>query len=156
MSPSRTHPTGLDRIIGIVFFLYPRDILWEFLSDGNGRSSDLRPPRISFYVNIKDAKLMASGLPEKLSVTMLLAAIRRLQQRDCPGFSPDSLLITTHSSCLRRQKVAANQLRVQRYYKKMNKRLFYLLFYSTCDKIIFLFRVQFILLRFPGVLLNHR
>lgn len=36
---------------------------------------------------------MASGLPEKLSVTMLLAAIRRLQQRDCPGFSPDSLLI---------------------------------------------------------------
>ena len=60
MSPSRTHPTGLDRIIGIVFFLYPRDILfyhrdilWEFLSDGNGRSSDLRPPSISLYVNIK-------------------------------------------------------------------------------------------------------
>ena len=62
---------------------------------------------------------MASGLPEKMSVTMVLAAIRRLQQRDCPGFSPDSLLITTHSSCLRRQKVAANQLRVQRYDKKM-------------------------------------
>ena len=80
---------------------------------------------------------MASGLPEKMSVTMVLAAIRRLQQRDCPGVSPDSLLITTHSSCLRRQKVAANQLRVQRYYKKMNKRLFYLLFYSTSDKIIF-------------------
>ena len=80
---------------------------------------------------------MASGLPEKMSVTMVLAAIRRLQQRDCPGFSPDSLLITTHSSCQRRQKVAANQLRVQRYYKKMNKRLFYLLFYSTSDKIIF-------------------
>ena len=40
-----------------------------------------------------------------------------------PGFSPDSLLITTHSSCLRRQKVAANQLRVQRYYKKMNKKI---------------------------------
>lgn len=39
---------------------------------------------------------MASGLPEKLSVTMVLAAIRRLQQRDCPGFSPDSLLITAH------------------------------------------------------------
>ena len=58
---------------------------------------------------------MASDLPEKMSVTMVLAAIRRLQQRDCPGFSPDSLLITTHSSCLRRQKVAANQLRVQRY-----------------------------------------
>lgn len=71
---------------------------------------------------------MASGLPEKMSVTMVLAAIRRLQQRDCPGFSPDSLLITTHSSCQRQQKVAANQLRVQRYYKKMNKRLFYLLF----------------------------
>lgn len=33
---------------------------------------------------------MASGLPEKMSVTMVLAAIRRLQQRDCPGFSPDS------------------------------------------------------------------
>ena len=40
---------------------------------------------------------MASGLPEKMSVTMVLAAIRRLQQRDCPGFSPDSLLITTHT-----------------------------------------------------------
>ena len=62
---------------------------------------------------------MASGLPEKMSVTMVLAAIRRLQQRDCPGFSPDSLLITTHKPCLRRQEVAANQLRVQRYYKKM-------------------------------------
>ena len=36
---------------------------------------------------------MASGLPEKMSVTMVLAAIRRLQQRDCPGFSPDSLFI---------------------------------------------------------------
>ena len=100
---------------------------------------------------------MASGLPEKLSVTMVLAAIRRLQQRDCPGFSPDSLLITTHSSCLRRQKVAANQLRVQRYYKKMNKRLFYLLFYSTSDKIIFhsfpgLF---FLLLDFIFLLLEH-
>ena len=62
---------------------------------------------------------MASGLPEKLSVTMLLAAIRRLQQRDCPGFSPDSLLITTHQPCLGRQEVAVNQLRVQRYDKKM-------------------------------------
>ena len=48
MSPSRTHPTGLDRIIGIVFFLYPRDILWDFFSDDNGRSSDLRPPSIFF------------------------------------------------------------------------------------------------------------
>ena len=63
MSPSRTHPTGLDRIIGIVFFLYPRDIFFiteiffgNFLSDGNGRSSDLRPPRISLYVNIKRCK----------------------------------------------------------------------------------------------------
>lgn len=36
-------------------------------------------------------KLMVSGLPEKMSVTMVLTAIRRLQQRDCPGFSPDSL-----------------------------------------------------------------
>ena len=80
---------------------------------------------------------MASGLPEKMSVTMVLAAIRRLQQRDCPGFSPDSLLITTHKPCLRRQEVAANQLRLQRYNKKMNKRLFYLLFYYTSDKIIF-------------------
>ena len=62
---------------------------------------------------------MASGLPEKLSVTMVLAAIRRLQQRDCPGFSPDSLLITTHQPCLGRQEVAVNQLRVQRYDKKM-------------------------------------
>ena len=68
-------------------------------------------------------KLMASGLPEKMSVTMMLAAIRRLQQRDCPGFSPDSLLITTHQPCLGRQEVAANQLRVQRYYKKMNKKI---------------------------------
>ena len=62
---------------------------------------------------------MASGLPEKMSVTMMLAAIRRLQQRDCPGFSPDSLLITTHQPCLGRQEVAVNQLRVQRYDKKM-------------------------------------
>ncbi len=99
---------------------------------------------------------MASGLPEKMSVTMELAAIRRLQQRDCPGFSPDSLLITTHSSCLRRQKVAANQLRMQSYYKKMNKKITLSAFYSSKDKIIFLFRVQFILLRFPEVLRNHR
>lgn len=43
---------------------------------------------------------MASGLPEKMSVTMVLAAIRRLQQRDCPGVSPDSLLITrTNQAC---------------------------------------------------------
>ena len=56
---------------------------------------------------------MASGLPEKMSVTMVLTAIRRLQQRDCSGFSPDSLLITTHPPCLRRQEVAANQLRLQ-------------------------------------------
>ena len=123
MSPSRTHPTGLDRIIGIVSFYITEIFFVNFFSDGNGRSSDLRPSRISFYVNIKDAKLMASGLPEKMSVTMMLAAIRRLQQRDCPGFSPDSLLITTHQSCLGRQKVAANQLRVQRYYKKMNKKI---------------------------------
>ena len=30
MSPSRTHPTGLDRIIGIVFFLYPRVFFGNF------------------------------------------------------------------------------------------------------------------------------
>ena len=66
---------------------------------------------------------MASGLPEKMSVTILLAAIRRLQQRDCPGFSPDSLLITTHKPCLRRQEVAANQLRLQRYNKKNEKKI---------------------------------
>ena len=122
-------------------------------------------------------KLMASGLPEKMSVTMVLAAIRRLQQRDCPGFSPDSLLITTHKPCLRRQEVAANQLRVQRYNKKMNKRLFHLLFYSTSDKnnlsfiscfilllldFIFLllehfmFSETFILLGFPEVQRNHQ
>lgn len=78
-------------------------------------------------------KLMTSGLPEKMSVTIVLVAIRRLQQRDCPGFSPDSLLITTHTSfkqtiegfipkalarisLLRRCDVAVNQLRVQSYY----------------------------------------
>ena len=99
---------------------------------------------------------MASGLPEKMSVTILLAAIRRLQQRDCPGFSPDSLLITTHKPCLRRQEVAANQLRVQRYYKKMNKKITLSAFLFSKNKIIFLFRVQFILLRFPEVLRNHR
>ena len=92
----------------------------HIVSDGNGRSSDLHPPSISLYVNIKRCKTHGKRSSEKLSVTMVLAAIRRLQQRDCPGFSPDSLLITTHSSCLRRQKVAANQLRVQRYDKKMN------------------------------------
>ena len=115
---------------------------------------------------------MASGLPEKMSVTMVLTAIRRLQQRDCPGFSPDSLLITTHKPCLRRQEVAANQLRVQRYNKKLNKRLFHLLFYSTSDKIIFhsfpvldfiflllehfMFSETFILLGFPEVRRNHQ
>lgn len=77
---------------------------------------------------------MASGLPEKMSVTMVLAAIRRLQQRDCPGFSPDSLLITTHPPCLRRQEVAANQLRVQRYDKKMNKKIFFISFFLTAIK----------------------
>ena len=47
---------------------------------------------------------MASGLPEKMSVTFwCLPALpqeedRCLQQRDCSGFSPDSLLITTHAS----------------------------------------------------------
>ena len=30
MSPSRTHPTGLDRIIGIIFFLYPRVFFGNF------------------------------------------------------------------------------------------------------------------------------
>lgn len=119
MSPSRTHPTGLDRIIGIVFFLYPRDILFLSQRYSLGISFPMATAGLLTCV----LKLMASGLPEKLSVTMVLAAIRRLQQRDCPGFSPDSLLITTHSSCLRRQKVAANQLRVQRYYKKMNKKI---------------------------------
>ena len=77
---------------------------------------------------------MASGLPEKMSVTMLLAAIRRLQQRDCPGFSPDSLLITTHQSCLGRQKVAANQLRVQRSpCAQYVERSFRPIFSPTCE-----------------------
>ena len=115
MSPSRTHPTGLDRIIGIFsfsFFIFQRVF-----------SQELSFPMATAGLLTCILKLMASGLPEKMSVTMVLAAIRRLQQRDCPGFSPDSLLITTHSSCLRRQKVAANQLRVQSYYKKMNKKI---------------------------------
>ena len=64
MSPSRTHPTGLDRIIGIFsfsFFIFPFHFSREcsprnFFSDGNGRSSDLRPPSISLYVNIKRCK----------------------------------------------------------------------------------------------------
>ena len=99
---------------------------------------------------------MASGLPEKLSVTMVLAAIRRLQQRDCPGFSPDSLLITTHQSCLGRQKVAANQLRVQRYYKKMNKKII-LSAFLLHQRYIYLFtHFLFIFLRFSEVLRNHR
>jgi len=80
---------------------------------------------------------MASGLPEKMSVTMVLAAIRRLQQRDCPGFSPDSLLITTHPPCLRGRKWQQTNCACKGTIKKMNKRLFYLLFYSTSDKIIF-------------------
>lgn len=115
MSPSRTHPTGLDRIIGIIsfsFFHFSREVLL-------GTSFPMATAGLLTCV----LKLMASGLPEKMSVTMMLAAIRRLQQRDCPGFSPDSLLITTHKPCLRRQEVAANQLRMQRYYKKMNKKI---------------------------------
>ena len=115
MSPSRTHPTGLDRIIGIFsfsFFIFQRVF-----------SQELSFPMATAGLLTCILKLMASGLPEKMSVTMVLAAIRRLQQRDCPGFSPDSLLITTHKPCLRRQEVAANQLRLQRYNKKMNKKI---------------------------------
>ena len=93
---------------------------------------------------------MASGLPEKMSVTMVLAAIRRLQQRDCPGFSPDSLLITTHtsrcgvfytktSSLLRRCDVAVNQLRVQSYDKKMNFRITSCRFYLVICKFLPIF-----------------
>ena len=120
MSPSRTHPTGLDRIIGFFPLKFPKNALGNIHSDGNGRSSDLHPQthgKRSSRKNVSDHGAC--------------------QQRDCPGFSPDSLLITTHKPCLRRQEVAANQLRLQRYNKKMNKRLFYLLFYSTSDKIIF-------------------
>ena len=112
MSPSRTHPTGLDRIIGIFsfsFFIFQRVF-----------SQELSFPMATAGLLTCILKLMASGLPEKMSVTMVLAAIRRLQQRDCPGFSPDSLLITTHKPCLRRQEVAANQLRVQIYIKFPN------------------------------------
>lgn len=94
-------------------------------------------PASHSMLTIKRCKTHGKRSSRKMSVTMVLTAIRRLQQRDCPGFSPDSLLITTHKPCLRRQEVAANQLRLQRYNKKMNKRLFYLLFYSTSDKIIF-------------------
>ena len=44
MSPSRTHPTGLDRIIGIISFsFFQRGSPRNFFSDGNGRSSDLHP-----------------------------------------------------------------------------------------------------------------
>ena len=46
---------------------------------------------------------MANGLPEKMSVTIVLAAIRCLQQRDCPGFSPDSLFIRFDVSIIRNQ-----------------------------------------------------
>ena len=53
MSPSRTHPTGLDRIIGFFPLKFPKNALGNIHSDGNGRSSDLHPPSISLYVNHK-------------------------------------------------------------------------------------------------------
>ena len=64
MSPSRTHPTGLDRIIGIVFFLYPRDIFFLSQRYSLGISFPMATaglltcvlPRISLYVNIKRCK----------------------------------------------------------------------------------------------------
>ena len=43
MSPSRTHPTGLDRIIGFFPLKFPKNALGNIHSDGNGRSSDLHP-----------------------------------------------------------------------------------------------------------------
>jgi|GEM_PF-4059316 len=43
MSPSRTHPTGLDRIIGFFPLKFPKNTLGNIHSDGNGRSSDLHP-----------------------------------------------------------------------------------------------------------------
>ena len=109
VSPSRTHPTGLDRI---------RPPSLPDGRDGNGRSSDLRPLRASASSHTRMTgmpRLMASGLPEKMSVTIVLAAIRRLQQRDCPGFSPDSLLNPTLWRSPGRWGKAGYQLQVQRY-----------------------------------------
>ncbi len=122
MSPSRTHPTGLDRIIGIVFFLYPRDILWEFLSDGNGRSSDLRPPSISLYVNIKRCKTHGKRSSRKNVSDHGACRNKTLTAAGLSGLLTRFPFNHYAPSCLGRQKVAANQLRVQRYYKKMNKR----------------------------------
>ena len=56
MSPSRTHPTGLDRIIGIVFFLYPRVFFGNFFPMATAGLLTCVLPRISLYVNIKRCK----------------------------------------------------------------------------------------------------
>ncbi len=129
VAPSRAHPTGLDRIIPL-----HHARMAETATAGLLTCALHYTPHAPREVQ-ECQKLMASGLPEKMSVTVVLAATRRLQQRDCPGFSPDSLLIATHSnrppgslprdegrgcSHLWRHDVAANQLRVQRYYKKTN------------------------------------
>ena len=57
MSPSRTHPTGLDRIIGIIsfsFFHFSREVLL-------GTSFPMATAGLLTCV----LKLMASGLPKK-------------------------------------------------------------------------------------------
>ena len=70
------------------------------LGGGNGRSSGLRPLLAARPLRggVWATMLTASGLPEKMSVTMGLATIRRLQLRDSPGFSPGSLLMVAHAS----------------------------------------------------------
>lgn len=62
-------------------------------------------------------KLMASGLPENVSDH---GAYRNktLTAAGLSGLLTRFPLITTHKPCLRRQEVAANQLRLQRYNKK--------------------------------------
>ena len=67
VSPSRTHPTGLDETS-----CSDRILHWH---EGNGRSSDLH---LRLLFRHKDAaeqsiRLKASGLPEKMSVTIRLA-----------------------------------------------------------------------------------
>ena len=63
--------------------------------DGNGRSSDLHPSdKRSSRKNVSDLLDACLFFPGGIRAPHF--GRRCLQQRDCPGFSPDSLLIAVH------------------------------------------------------------
>ena len=98
MSPSRTHPTGLDEIIFLsadYSLLKNKQQGAAIRKDGNGRSSDLHPSdKRSSRKNVSDLLDACLFFPGGICAPHY--GKRCLQQRDCPGFSPDSLLIAVH------------------------------------------------------------